>query len=95
MSNQNEKQAITEDQLFQQFTKSSQVCSNSFQLIFDGAKQMANENQFLKQLLKANNIAIPTRQMPEGTIVATPEKPNRAQRRQAEKEAKKKDKQSK
>ena len=32
---QPQPQGITQDQLFQQFTKSNQVCTNSFQMLFD------------------------------------------------------------
>lgn len=90
---QQQSKGITENQLFQQFTKSNQVCTNSFQLLFDTAMQMQQENQMLNNLLKANNIKIPTQPLPEGTRIAdaTPAQapPNRKQRREAEKKSKK------
>ena len=86
--------AISENQLFQQFTKSNQICTNSFQLIFDSAIQLQQENQFLKKLLNANKIKIPTQPLPAGTLIAETavEKPNRQQRRKAERDEKKKSK---
>jgi hypothetical protein len=95
MSKEESRTAITEDQLFQQFTKSNQVCSNSFQLLFDGVKQINAENQFLKALLEKNGIKLPNQPLPQGTIIPKITEPNRQQRRKAEREAKKNDKPAK
>ena len=84
-----QQQGITDSQLFQQFTKSSQLCASTFQLLFDTSMQLASENGTLKKLLKANNIKIPTQPLPEGTIIAEVKEPNRQERRKAEKIAKK------
>jgi hypothetical protein len=82
-----ENQGITEDQLYQQFTKSNQVCTSSFQLLFESALELQRHNMFLQNLLKVNNIEIP-----KPTSAPSPEmkKPNRAERRRTEKQNKKK-----
>lgn len=88
-------QGITDNALFQQFTKSSQVCSNSFQLLFDTATKLQIENNFLIKLLKANKIEIPDKPMPQNTVVPKLEQPNRATRRAMERQAKKQAKKEK
>ena len=88
-----QQQGISPDQLFQQFTKSSSVVSNSFQLLFEGVvsleKQMiamSQENKMLKEAMKKAGIEVAT--VADTTPAQAP--PNRRQRRDAEKQAKKK-----
>jgi hypothetical protein len=90
-----QQQGITDSQLFQQFTKSNQVCTNSFQLLFDTSVNMQKQIDFLTNLLKANGVKIPETRLPQGTTLATVAEPNRQQRRKAEREAKKNDKPAK
>jgi len=82
---------ISPDQLFQQFTKSNSVVSNSFQLLFEGVKELEKllgqknqENTMLKKLLADNKIEIPK---PATVEDPAPKSPNRKERRA---EAKKK-----
>jgi hypothetical protein len=86
---------ITDNQLFQQFTKSIQVCTNSFQLLFDTTNKLQQENDLMLKLLKANNIKMPTEPLPEGTIIPSISTPNRAERRRTEKIQKKEAKKAK
>jgi hypothetical protein len=88
-------QGITDNQLFQQFTKSIQVCTNSFQLLFDTTNKIQLENDLMLKLLKANNIKMPTEPLPEGTMIQKMPTPNRAERRRAEKIQKKEAKKAK
>lgn len=77
---------ITQDQLFQVFTKNHQALSNQFQMLFDGAIEMKQQNQILMKILQENNIPNPFLQPQE----VRP--PNRKERREAERKEEKKKK---
>lgn len=88
-----QRQGISPDQLFQQFTKSASVVQNSFQLLFEGTQEMNGKLmdaiqtiKYLEKLLADNGISIEQKK---------PTLPNRQQRRKAEREAKKNDKPAK
>ncbi len=86
MSVQKKPEGMKIEKLFEQFTKSNTIIQNSFQIVYDGMKQLADENA----KLRAENLILKGEAPKIGTSPAVEEKPkNRKERR---KEAKKNDK---
>ena len=86
MSKQEKPQGMKIEKLFEQFTKSNTIIQNSFQIVYDGMKQLAEENQKLRD----ENAILKGEAPKVGTSPVVQEKPkNRSERR---KEAKKKKK---
>ena len=86
MSKIEKPQGMKVEKLFEQFTKSNTIIQNSFQIVYDGMKQLAEQNEILQ---KEN--AILKGEAPKVAKSVTEEKPkNRAERRKIAKKQKKK-----
>lgn len=81
---QTAENTVTEDQLFQNFSKQVTALQQNFNLLFDGSKALAIELQ------KAKNEIAQLKGTAPKTIIAKP--PNRKERRMIEKAVKKEEK---